>query len=75
MGTLCTGDGVQTPTTKLIDAHAVLVQRMAELEDIARRVERWWIDEGQHKFDGAPECMFALRAILEPAWIKHARNY
>lgn len=41
--------------------------RIAELEAIMRRVETWWIEDGMHKYDGAPECIFALRAALNPA--------
>ena len=36
------------------------VARLAELEAVARRTVDWWRSEGMHKFDGAPECMFAL---------------
>lgn len=39
-------------------------ERIARLFSAAERVERWWIEEGMHKFDGAPECMFALRDAL-----------
>lgn len=36
------------------------------LERAARAVEEWWIDEGQHAFDGAPAAIFALREALKP---------
>jgi hypothetical protein len=39
-------------------------QRLRDHRDVMRRVERWWVAEGMHKFDRAPECMFALRQAL-----------
>lgn len=34
------------------------------LLEAARQVERWWLDEGMKAFDGAPACIFNLRAAL-----------
>jgi hypothetical protein len=27
-------------------------------------VEKWWLEQGKHHFDGAPCCIFAVRAAL-----------
>ena len=43
-----------------VDAWREAMARIAELEAVARRTVDWWRSEGMHKFDGAPECMFAL---------------
>lgn len=48
---------------KLIDARAVVV----ELIESSREVERWWLEEGMHKFEGAPACIFNLRAAIAKA--------
>lgn len=29
-----------------------------------REVEDWWLEDGQHKFDGAPACIFTVREVL-----------
>lgn len=44
MNTQCTGDGVQTPTTKLIDKHAVALARIAELEAALTEACDWIAD-------------------------------
>lgn len=38
MLTLLAGDAVQTPTTRLIDAHAIALARIAELEAAIREM-------------------------------------
>jgi hypothetical protein len=40
--------------------------RIAEIESVMLRVEAWWITDGHKSFDGAPECIFALRDALGP---------
>lgn len=35
-----------------------------DLLNAARLVEEWWTEEGKHAFNGAPYCIFALRAAL-----------
>lgn len=39
--------------------------RIRKDREIMRRVLKWWLDDGMNKFDGAPECIFALRQALE----------
>jgi hypothetical protein len=34
------------------------------LEKAAREVEKWWVEEGQKHFCGAPASIFNLRAAL-----------
>lgn len=34
------------------------------LREAAQLVEQWWLAEGQKHFNGAPACIFALRAAL-----------
>ena len=29
-------------------------------------LEEWWLRQGMHAFDGAPACIFNLRALLHP---------
>ena len=41
------------------------VEQLREHREVMRRVEQWWLSEGQHKFASAPDCMSALRHILE----------
>lgn len=38
-----------------------VLEYMNSNDAILERVEEWWLREGMHKFDGAPECIFAVR--------------
>lgn len=49
-----------------VDYVAALEARVSSLEAIARRVESWWLGNAMYRFDGAPECIFALREAIEP---------
>jgi hypothetical protein len=40
--------------------------RSDKLDRAARAVETWWLEQGQHSFDGAPAAIFALREALKP---------
>lgn len=42
------------------------VAKWQELDRAARAVETWWLEQGQHAFDGAPAAIFVLRAALKP---------
>lgn len=48
------------------DYVSALEARVQRLEAVARRVEAWWLGNAMHRFDGAPECIFALREAVEP---------
>lgn len=58
MGTRCTGDGIQTPTTRLIDEHAKQIRRIAELEATLSEIHastrrttqthEWYLDGLRH---------------------------
>ncbi|TWB61631.1 hypothetical protein FBZ98_101976 [Rhizobium sp. ERR 922] len=38
--------------------------RIEELEQAARLVEEWWLEQGSAHFTGAPYAIFALRSAL-----------
>ncbi|MGN6147072.1 hypothetical protein [Rhizobium sp.] len=38
--------------------------RIEELEQAARLVEEWWLEQGSAHFAGAPYAIFALRSVL-----------
>lgn len=38
--------------------------RIEELEQAARLVEEWWLEQGSAHFAGAPYAIFALRSAL-----------
>ena len=42
------------------------MDKWQHLDRAARAVEEWWINQGQHSFDGAPAAIFALREALKP---------
>lgn len=47
-----------------VEAHAD--PRVQALVDAGKMVEQWWLEEQMHKELGAPVCIFALRAALDP---------
>lgn len=56
------GHGGNTVAIDLTDS----MIKWQELDRAARAVETWWIEQGQHSFDGAPAAIYALRAALKP---------
>lgn len=44
------------------------VRRMREqldkVENAARAVEAWWLEDGRYAFNGCPYCIFAVRTAL-----------
>ncbi len=41
-----------------------LLQQRNELLAAAKQVELWWLDHGQYQLQGAPACIFGIRATI-----------
>jgi hypothetical protein len=50
--------------TAIEDATDILTRRNAVLMAALRDVETWWLSEGMKNADGAPACIFSVRAAL-----------
>ena len=44
-----------------------VIEAAPELFKAAVAVEEWWLLEGMHELDGAPACMYMIRAALSRA--------
>jgi hypothetical protein len=56
------GHGGNTVEMDLTDS----MIKWQRLDRAARAVETWWLEQGQHSFDGASAAIFALREALKP---------